>query len=403
MAAQLVLSVAFGPVTTQLGSDSLLAQSVTGNVYGSVSGPTGEPIRGATVRISGLGAPQRRITDGAGLFRFLGLDPGEWKLEAELDGFGTVERPGVIVSVGRNVTIPLTLVPRTEESISVVAESPLLDERKLTAGTHLRQIELEKIPSGHDPWAILNQAPGVIVDRIHVGPSEAGQQASFRAPGVAFTENDFQLDGVSITGMYFGGNSTSYFDFEQFAEIQLATGGTDAAKSTAGVSVNMVTKRGSNQFRGSARFFNVKGDGYFGGAMKQSRPNVDPTDMGPGQEFEDYVGPRIRAAEEVGVEAGGPLVRDRFWLWGSWNQNDIRQNAASGAADDTVLENQSLKLNSQLTDSTSVLASWNNSDKLKLGRGASIVRPPPTTRRTSGDRRRSIGSRARTSSRRTCS
>ena len=56
------------------------------------------------------------------------------------------------------------------------------------------------------------------------------------------------MDGVQITDMSATGSSPSYYDFDQFAEMQFTTGGTDVTKSTGGVSVNLVTKRGSNEF-----------------------------------------------------------------------------------------------------------------------------------------------------------
>ncbi len=179
--------------------------------------------------------------------------------------------------------------------------------------------------------------------------------------------------------MYGPGASSSYFDFDQFAEMQFTTGGTDVTKNTAGVGVNLVTKRGSNEFRGSARFFNTKAQGYFGGFLPQARVNVNEEDMGPGQSLDDYKGAQIREIEEMGFEAGGALVRDRAWLWGSWGQNDIQQNAATGTADDTILENTALKLNAQFSRANSFVASWNNGDKQKSGREAGSTRPDITS------------------------
>ncbi|MEM6702502.1 MAG: TonB-dependent receptor plug domain-containing protein, partial [Acidobacteriota bacterium] len=265
---------------------------------------------------------------------------------------------------------------------------PLLDERKLQQGTSISQVELEKIPTARDPWAILNQTPGVLVDRVNVGGNESGQQSSFRAQGVEGGQNDFLVDGVSITDMRATGASPTYYDFDQFAEMQFSTGGTDVTKNTAGVSVNLVTKRGSNEFRGSARFYNTKAGGYFGGAIKQSQPNVSAGDLSGTQCVagdtsasctENYIGAEIREIEDMGFEAGGAVIRDKFWLWGSWGQNDVQQNAASGVADDTILENQSLKANAQLTEKNSFVGSWNNGDKQKFGRGAGTTRPDETT------------------------
>ena len=371
----LVLCVAFALVIPA----TLSAQSPTGNVFGTVSDKDGAALPGVTVSLTGIGAGKSQITDAQGQFRFLALDPGTYALKAELEGFGGVEYPGIDVRVNRNTSVPLTLTAAVEETITVTSETPLLDERKLVQGTTVSLIELEKIPTARDPWAILNQTPGVLVDRVNVGGNESGQQASFRAQGVSGNQNDFLVDGVSITDMRATGASPTYYDFDQFAEMQFSTGGTDVTKNTAGVSVNLVTKRGSNEFRGSARFYNTKAGGYFGGAMKQSQPNVQSY-LSSGQVLgEDYVGAQIREIEDIGFEAGGAVVADKFWLWGSWGQNDVQQNAASGTADDTILENQSLKANGQITQSNSFVGSWNNGDKQKFGRGAGLTRPDETT------------------------
>ncbi len=355
------------------------AQAPTGNVYGTVTDADGAALPGVTVTISGLGAEKTQMTDQQGQFRFLAIDPGLVTLKAELDGFGSVEYPGVEVRIGRNTTVPLVLQSALEETITVTSESPLLDERQLSQGTTVTQVELERIPSARDPWAIVGQTPGVLVDRVNVGGSESGQQSSFRAQGVGDDQNDFLMDGVTVTDMRAIGASSTYFDFDQFAEMQFTTGGTDVSKTTAGVSINLVTKRGSNEFRGSARFFNTKANGYFGGALEQADVNVDQSDMGPGQDLADYAGAQIREIEEMGFEAGGAVLRDRFWMWGSWGQNDIQQNAASGTADDTILENTALKANAQFTQANSFVASWNNGDKQKFGRGAGVTRPDITT------------------------
>ena len=143
------------------------------------------------------------------------------------------------------------------------------------------------------------------------------------------------------------------------------------------VQVNLVTKRGSNEFRGSGRFYRTAADGYFGGALQQSQPNISSEiDRAGGQT--ELAGTQIRDILDFGFEAGGALITNRAWLWGSWGQNDIDQTAASGDADDTRLENTALKANFQINQSNSGIASWNNGDKIKNGRGAGPTRAPET-------------------------
>jgi len=70
---------------------SAFGQLQTGDLYGTVESSEGGPLPGVTVTLSGVGAPRVRITDEAGRFRFLSLAPGQYQLQASLDGFSPVE------------------------------------------------------------------------------------------------------------------------------------------------------------------------------------------------------------------------------------------------------------------------------------------------------------------------
>jgi len=345
-----------------------LAQEETGNLYGIVTDTSGDLLPGATVELAGMGAPRYQTADSNGNFRFLGLDPGSYTLKGSLDGFSTVEQPSIDIRVAQNTRIDLELFPAIEEIISVTAESPLLDERQLAAGTRVSQVELETIPTARDPWAILNQASGVVVWDVNVGGSSSGKPSWFRGVGGTSKDNDYIIDGVQITSVAtfeLGGTST-YYDFDQFEEIQITTGGNDISKHTSGVAINMVTKRGTNEFRGSARFLLTDDSGYFG-VLEQADSGFDESDLGPGQE--GFVPNQVDRLQDYGVEAGGPAWRDRIWLWGSWAQNDIAVVGGSGRVDPTNLENVAIKMNAQFSRSNSFVGSYNVGDKTVFGRG----------------------------------
>ena len=131
---------------------------------------------------------------------------------------------------GRNVFMQ-SLVAHGVEHIfgnPGTTESPLIDERKITTGASISNLELEKIPSARDPWALLSQTPGVQTDRINVGGNESGQQSVFVAPGAGSDEVTWAVDGVNITDMS-SLSSPSYFDFDAFEEVQFTTGGSDVS------------------------------------------------------------------------------------------------------------------------------------------------------------------------------
>jgi hypothetical protein len=353
-----------------------MAQPEVGALYGRVTDTQGVPLPGVSVSLDGLGATKTQVSDERGQFRFLGLDPGEWALAARLDGFSTVEYPDIDIRIAANTTVEIEMPGVIEEVILVTGESPLLDERKIAQGTLLRQIDLETIPTARDPWSQLTQAPTVLVDRINVGGSESGQASRFRVPASDTYENDYLLDGVQITDMALPGTTSTYYDFDQFTQIELSTGGSEITKNTPGVSLNLVTKRGTNEFRGSARFLLTDDNGYFS-LLEEAEPGFSESDLGPGQT--GFVGDTADRIEDYGFEAGGPLWRDRVWLWGSWATNDISIRTGGGDPDRTVLENTAVKVNAQLSAANSFVGSFNNGEKRNSGRGGGPNVDPSAT------------------------
>src|SRR5437016_8412640 len=238
---------------------SAFAQFQTGNIYGKVQAKDGSALPGVTVTLSGQGAPANAVSDAQGNFRFLNLSPGGYTLKAELAGYGTSTRAGISVRVGSNADVTMTLNPSVSESITVTAEAPLLDVRKAGNGINVTKVELEKIPTSRDPWTVLQQAPAVQVDRINVGGNQSGQQSVYNARGATSDQNTWNMDGVNITDMGATGSSPTYYDFDAFEEMQITTGGSDPRVMTPGVQLNMVTKRGTNDWRGSGRYFYTPG------------------------------------------------------------------------------------------------------------------------------------------------
>ncbi len=361
------------------------AQLTTGNLYGTITDNQGQALPGVTVTVSGVGAPRVQVSNAEGQYRFLGLDPGGYELEAELEGFSTVEHPSVEIRVGRNTSVNVRMSPAIEDVITVTSRSPLLDERKLGPGATVTAVELEKIPTARDPWALLNQAPGVQLDRINVGGNESGQQGIVAGRTAGSHDQVYSVDGVVITDMLAIGASPIYYDFEAFEEVQLATGGTEISAVTGGVVVNLVTKRGTNGWRGSGRYL-------LADSGLQSSSGFSESDFTPAQRrFLDETGRvftpnEIDEVSEWGLEAGGDIVEDRLWLWGAYGDQDVVNLVGGDLApgeepqpDATVLENSNLKLNAQVTAKSSATFQWSRAEKIKNGRDAGPQRPTETT------------------------
>jgi len=238
----------------------ILAQVQGGNLYGRVLDEKGGPVAGATLTLTGPGAPLSAASDSHGLFHFLGLPPGRYSLDAQLSGFSPFHYGDLTISLGHNATVDVTLSGIVKEELEVTAASPLLDERRVVTGATLSQTQLAEIPTARDPWALLAQVPGVLLDRVNIGGLESNQQAAFVGPGSAGSQAVCIVDGVTISDPGQTGSSPTFFDFDSFDEVQVTTGGADASLPTGGVVLNLVTKRGTDQLRGSGRYLVDRGE-----------------------------------------------------------------------------------------------------------------------------------------------
>ena len=108
-----------------------------------------------------------------------------------------------------------------EDVITVTAESPLLDERRISTGCTVSQTELEKIPTARDSYAVLQTTPGVLTDRVNVGGNESGQQSAYVGPGNGADQAVWSADGSVITDMAALGSSPAYYDFDAFEEMRV--------------------------------------------------------------------------------------------------------------------------------------------------------------------------------------
>lgn len=358
---------------------SASAQYQTGNIYGHTKDGDGAVLPGVTVTLSGVGAPLTTVTDNSGHFRFLNLSPGTYTIKAELTGMGTATRTGLGVRVGANVDVVMTLNPAMSEAITVSAEAPLLDVRKSGTGTTVDQIVLDQVPTARDPWMILQSTPGVFVDRINVGGTQSGQQSIYISKGAPRADGTWNIDGVNITDMGATGSSPTYYDFDTFEEMQITTGGSDPRIQTGGVQMNMVTKRGTNDYSGTARYLYVPGS--------SSAEATVPS------EASGYLSATnsVNYVRDYGGEIGGPIWRDRVWIWGARADQKISTWQSMPAPrpsffipDDTILRNKNLKLNAQPFSTNSFVASYTYGDKYRNARDLSPNRPFETAWKQTG-------------------
>src|SRR5687767_1309978 len=224
---------------------------------------------------------------------------------------GTANRSGISVRVGASADVEIRLNPAMNEAITVTAEAPLLDVRKSGTGASISEVELDNIPTARDPWMILQSTPGVFVDRINVGGTQSGQQSIYISKGAPRNDGTWNIDGVNITDMGATGSSPTYYDFDTFEEMQITTGGSDPRIQTSGVQMNMVTKRGTNDYSGSGRYLYVPGSTSAEASVpKEAAGYLSLTN-------------NVNYVRDYGIELGGPIWRDRIWVWGARGDQKI--------------------------------------------------------------------------------
>jgi hypothetical protein len=345
------------------------AQIRAGNVYGAVTDEQGAVLPGVTVTLSGDLGTRSTVSTGQGEFRFLAVDAGRYTLSVSLTGFATVAR-NVVVTTGENVNLSFTLkVAGVSETVTVSGETPLVDVKKRGTSTTLVTDELERTPNARDPWGVLKNVPGVLVDRVNIAGNENGQQANYGAKGSIENDAVWNIDGLVVTDMTALGGSSSYYDFEAFQEINVTTGGADLQIQDAGVGINLVTKRGTNKFHGGGRFF-MTHDKLQSSNLPSSLVN-DPRLENPDGSFRDKAD-HIQQIGDYGFDLGGPIIKDRLWFYGSWGKQDVRLVRLSGLDDKTALTSYNVKLNWQATRDTMVSGFWFDGKKEKVGRDPGI-------------------------------
>ena len=378
------------------------AQSQTGEIFGKVTDQSGAVLPGVTITLTSpvLLQPLTAVTGDTGAFQFPRLAVGTYDVQFELPSFGTVIKKGIEVTAGFNANVSTQLkVSNLTEAVTVTGESPIVDTKQTGTKQTFTTEMLQSIPSARDPWVILQQTAGIAMDRENIGGNMSGQQSNFVSRGASPGNTKWSVDGIDTTDMAATGASPTYYDFDAFQEMTINTGGVDVSQQTSGVGVMLVTKSGTNRFKGSGRYFDTN-DRFESNNITDAMRTQGATSGNPIQDVKDY-----------GIEAGGPIKKGRAWIWGSYGKSDInvgvlnfykptsecqafKSSAVALAspikdvnnclnADTTLLETTNLKAEIQLFSGNKLSLFNSRSKKDRNARGADDLHPIETTSRQS--------------------
>lgn len=270
----------------------------TGGINGTVNDPDGVKLPGVTVVLKSPAlvlAQLTTVTNANGVYRFPQLAPGTYELSFQLEGMNTLVRKGIVVSIGRTVTVDVGMSLKSlEESIIVSGKAPTVDRQSTVGAANMDEEFLKSIPTANrDFISYFNLTPGVTSDTAH---------------GSSQMDNSYNLDGVNMgdpaTGTYYVG-----FGMDIMEEISVQAGGLTAEYgSVKGAVVNVVTKSGGNNFSGSASF-------YMNHESLQS-DNTKGTDLYD-PEGSEKTGQKFQY--EPVITFGGPVVKDKLWFFGNFS------------------------------------------------------------------------------------
>lgn len=377
-------------VAAVLFANGAFAQELRGRVVGTVKDDSGAVVPGVTVTASSpaLIQPQTTVSGPEGDYRFPALPSGLYTISYELNGFQTVKRENVRVTLNMTLTLDATLkAANLSETITVNEETPTVDIKTTSIGTSFTKELLTDIPNARDVWAAMSQAPGFQMQAYDVGGSHTGTQTGYLTYGVG-DQNKTMIEGINVT------ESTSanagYFDFGSFEEFQLGGAGNLGEQAGPGALLNISVKSGGDRFGGQI-YYDYEGDSTIGdnvpsvfnapGAVGDGgfkAPTI--TDPATKKLLGLQRGNPITKQYDLNVGFGGPIIRQKLWFYVGYRNNNQFKTILGlpGQEAQSQLKNYTAKLTYQLNPKNQIIAFWNQRTKLQPLRGLSLAVPVET-------------------------
>ncbi|HEX8398652.1 MAG TPA: TonB-dependent receptor [Pyrinomonadaceae bacterium] len=267
--ALLLLMLSFGAAN---------AQEYRGTIAGSVTDPNGAIVPAATVTVQNVetNVSATATTNDEGAFSFPLLLPGRYKLSATATNFKTSVRENIQLNVDDRLTVDFQLEIGTATEVNIVATEELLERGEVTLSTVITERQITELPLGEGTaYNLATQAPGVSYtgNPMFSGPTANGNLGAIRTNGAV--GNQITLDGSP--NLTFDGGVAYTPPADALSQFKIQTSPFDAQTGfTAGSTVNVAVKSGTNNLHGSAYYFNRPGvltaNNFFSNRAGQERP-----------------------------------------------------------------------------------------------------------------------------------
>jgi hypothetical protein len=300
--------------------------SYRAQLRGVVSDATGAVVHNVTVTITDMGTNIANVshTDDKGEYFFTGLRPSTYSVKAELKGFRTTERTGVVLAVDQEASLNFTLTPAgVSEKIEVTTTAPLMDTDNATLGTDITHEYINEIPlMGRDYFGLTFLAAGV----TEVAGSGTGDNypsgTNFTSNGQRNATAEIRLDGALISApeQGEGGNTNVYYEplVDSVQEFKVQNNSFSAEfGNNGGTVVNMVLKGGTNAFHGTGWYFLQR-------SQMDARDFFNPKyELGVSTPFPK---PNTKR-DQGGFSLGGPIKKNKTFFFVDFEK--VRNVAAS--------------------------------------------------------------------------
>src|SRR5215471_12766280 len=311
---------------------SLRGQSPTGAIAGTVVDASGGGVPGVTLTAAQAetGATRTAYSTAAGTFRIPLLSVGTYSVTAEISGFKTAKVANVIVTVGGEAAVRLTMeLASVQTAVTVTAQAPLIETTNTQVDSVVNARMIGNLPvNGRNFEDFVLTTPGVVTDVRQGDLSFAGQRG---------TLNSLVVDGADNNNTFFGqalgrtGSGRAPYQFSQDAveEFQVNSNSYGAEYGRAGAAViNVVTKSGTNDYHGSGFYF-----------YRDKSLNA--------KDYIDALNGRPKAPyhfDQFGASFGGPIVRDKVFFFANYDgqrntlPNTVVLNVPAGTPTDPNTE-----------------------------------------------------------------
>jgi len=294
------------------------AQTQTGQIFGTVTDTSGAVMPNVKVTLSGPAILQPIVinTSDAGSYTFPNIPIGTYSVKFEAaSGYRASLRENIRVDIGFNAQVNAQLaIASVEQSIEVSGSAPVIDTQSTAQSAELDQTTLNELPVARSFFNSVELTPGVTEAAKDVGGAQNLNQPGFISRGANNGQNRYFYDGADIAPA--AGGNAMWIDYNSVQEMQVTSGGADASVQTSGMSINMVTKSGSDVFHGSFHDFE-EGQSFESSNIDDSAFRASIAQAG------SSTGNPLTHFRDIGGDIGGPIKKGKLWFWSDYGDNGV--------------------------------------------------------------------------------